>query len=221
MFIRRLGAAAGIAIIGAMVLSRPAGRVTVHRAAAHDVSPPLASLGDLATPAGEIDCEEGCGTSPHDPDDDQGAAATPRARAGAPGAAIEQTSQGNRPAAVMVATFDGLGVGFEGPQGASTGRNPSDNSLAVGPNHVVQIVNSRMAVFDKKGKVLYGAVTTNTIFKGFGGICESRNNGDAVGPLRPTGGALALRDAAGRQDQCSGWCTAISAGANRSSRCTR
>jgi hypothetical protein len=77
-------------------------------------------------------------------------------------------------------SFDGLGVGFEGPQGPATGRNPSDNSLAVGPQHVVQIVNSRMAVFDKHGKVLYGAVTTNTIFKGFGGICESRNNGDAV-----------------------------------------
>src|SRR5690349_21692909 len=80
----------------------------------------------------------------------------------------------------LLVSFDGLGVGFEGAQGPGVGRNPSDNSLAVGPNHVVQIVNSRMAVFDRKGKVLHGAVPTNTVFKGFGGVCEARNNGDAV-----------------------------------------
>lgn len=66
-------------------------------------------------------------------------------------------------------------------------RNPSDNTLAVGPNHVVQIVNSRMAVFSKKGaqfgqtgKVLYGPVRTNTIFEGFGGECETQTSGDSV-----------------------------------------
>jgi hypothetical protein len=86
-----------------------------------------------------------------------------------------------------VESFDGLGVGFEGPHGPSLGRNPSDNSLAVGPDHIVQTVNSRLAVFSKKGarfaetgRVLYGAVPTNTVFAGFGGTCEARNNGDAV-----------------------------------------
>ena len=34
--------------------------------------------------------------------------------------------------------------------------------------------------FDTTGKVLYGPVATNTVFKGFGGNCEERNNGDAV-----------------------------------------
>ena len=38
-----------------------------------------------------------------------------------------------------------------GPHGTWTRGNPSDNSLAVGPNHIVQIVNSRMAIFTKKG----------------------------------------------------------------------
>jgi hypothetical protein len=93
---------------------------------------------------------------------------------------VEQKAQGGRPAAKTVTSFDGLGVGFEGPQGPAAGRNPSDNSLAVGPDRIVQIVNSRMAVFDKQGKVLYGAAPTNTIFKDFGGVCEARNNGDAV-----------------------------------------
>jgi hypothetical protein len=96
------------------------------------------------------------------------------------GAAVEQTAQGTRPAAPVLASFDGLGAGFTGPQGTATLRNPSDNSLAVGPNHVVQIVNSRMAIFDKKGAVLYGPVVTNTIFAGFGGQCEKQVSGDAV-----------------------------------------
>jgi hypothetical protein len=100
---------------------------------------------------------------------------------------VEQTAPGTKPAAALVASFDGLGVGFDGPHGKAEGRNPSDNSLAVGPDHIVQTVNSRLAVFTKKGKrfdttgrVLYGAVPTNTIFAGLGGPCEARNNGDAV-----------------------------------------
>jgi hypothetical protein len=100
---------------------------------------------------------------------------------------IEQTSPGTRPPAELTASFNGLGVGFEGPHGPATGRNPSDNSLAVGPNHIVQTVNSRLAIFTKKGElfdttgeVLYGAVPTNTMFHGFGGACEASNNGDAV-----------------------------------------
>jgi hypothetical protein len=102
-------------------------------------------------------------------------------------AAVEQTTPGTRAPAALVASFDGLGHGFTGPQGTATFRNPSDNSLAVGPNHVVQTVNSRMAIFSKAGKrfkesgtPLYGPVNTNTVFRGFGGACELRNNGDAV-----------------------------------------
>ncbi len=103
------------------------------------------------------------------------------------GASVEQTSQGTRPRAALVESFDGLGAGFSGPQGLANVRNPSDNSLAVGPDHVVQIVNTRMAVFTKKGRrfkstgqVLYGPVVTNAVFAGFGGPCETHNNGDAV-----------------------------------------
>lgn len=102
-------------------------------------------------------------------------------------AVVEQTSDGHRPPPTLVASFDGLGVGFEGPQGSALLRNPSDNTLAVGPDHIVQIVNTRMAIFTKKGqrfettgRVLYGPVPTNNVFRGFGGACEERNNGDAV-----------------------------------------
>jgi hypothetical protein len=100
---------------------------------------------------------------------------------------VEQIAGGSRPAPTIAAQFDGLGIGFEGPQGTAALRNPSDNSLAVGPDHIVQTVNSRMAIFTKKGRryqehgrVLYGPVNTNNVFRGFGGTCEARNNGDAV-----------------------------------------
>jgi hypothetical protein len=66
---------------------------------------------------------------------------------------------------------------------------PSDNSLAVGQDDIVQIVNSRMAVYTKKGKkydttgkALYCPVITNTIFVGFGGQCEHPHlQGDGAG----------------------------------------
>jgi len=103
------------------------------------------------------------------------------------GAAVEQVSEGARPPAALVASFDGLGAGFEGPQGKASARNPSDNSLAAGPDEIVQVVNSRMAIFAKKGakyavtgKALLGPVVTNTLFAGFGGPCEMQISGDAV-----------------------------------------
>lgn len=104
------------------------------------------------------------------------------------GAAIEQTTQGALPGPELVESFDGLGLGFSGPQGSVPVRNPSDNSLAVGPDHIVQTVNGAgMAVFtrrgkkfDATGKVLYGPVRANNVFKGFGGNCEARSSGDVV-----------------------------------------
>ena len=51
---------------------------------------------------------------------------------------VEQTKVGEKEAVEIVASFDGLGYGFEGPQGSSSYRNPSDNSLAVGPDHIMQ-----------------------------------------------------------------------------------
>ena len=100
---------------------------------------------------------------------------------------IEQRSPGTAPPPELADSFNGLGIDFVGPQGNAFLRNPSDNTLAVGPDHIVQIVNTRMAIFTKKGKafdvtgrVLYGPVPTNNVFKGFDGQCEARNNGDAV-----------------------------------------
>src|ERR1035437_6408605 len=78
----------------------------------------------------------------------------PAVIAAPPGSAtVEQKSQGAKPGAMLVASFDGMGVGFQRPQGPSNARNPSEKSLAVGPNHIVQVVNSTVAIFTKKGKL--------------------------------------------------------------------
>ena len=96
---------------------------------------------------------------------------------------IEQTSPGSRPALALLNSFDGLGAGLQPGPGTNhppAPRNPSDNALAVGPNHVFQIVNSQLAIFTKTGTLVYGPVSTNTMFAGAGGVCEARPNGDAV-----------------------------------------
>ncbi|KPK77535.1 MAG: hypothetical protein AMJ79_02805, partial [Phycisphaerae bacterium SM23_30] len=169
------------------------GAVTVRQAVAYDVSPPLASLialnGNEAIWGGsglgigqdnvEVAPRSGAFTL-------QNAAARDVSPPLA-SASVEQTEHGTKPPPEIVASFEGLGEGFEGPQGTATFRNPSDNSLAVGPDHIVQIVNSRMAIFTKKGsrfdttgKVLYGPVPTNNVFRGFAGEAAQINNGDAV-----------------------------------------
>jgi hypothetical protein len=67
------------------------------------------------------------------------------------------------------------------------GRGSIDLSLAVGPDHIFEILGGSMAVFTKKGKkypstgkLLYGAVPNNTVFAGFGNRCGVSNNSDAV-----------------------------------------
>ena len=170
------------------------GRVIVTAASSFDLSGRLApdTMGSVVRAAGGSGSER---TPPHalaatgrEDNEDQGpASVVPTITVPRGSAEVEQTTFGTRAPARLVASFDGLGVGFVGPQGTSTQRNPSDNTIAVGPDHIVQIVNTRMAIFTKKGKqfdttgkVLYGPVETRNVFRDFGGGCEARNNGDAV-----------------------------------------
>jgi hypothetical protein len=108
-------------------------------------------------------------------------------RAASPTApSVEQRRAGSGAPPTVAEAFNGLGVDFVGPQGSAVTRNPSDNSLAVGRDHIMQTVNSRLAIFTKRGSryrasgtPLYGPMPTNTVFRGFGGACERRNSGDA------------------------------------------
>ncbi|HLZ20822.1 MAG TPA: hypothetical protein VKQ30_01690, partial [Ktedonobacterales bacterium] len=83
--------------------------------------------------------------------------------------------------------FDGVGNGFTGPQGTfSVASAPPDTNGSVGPQDYVQTVNTDFAVFNKDpsrgavGSVRYGPVQINTLWSGFGGLCQSDNDGDPV-----------------------------------------
>lgn len=182
---------------------RSRGAVTVRRAVTHDVSPPLASMASVGNGHNSFSGTVGVGIGVDDVEVPPYALAPEPSSGDKTGrtgmftlpqevtippasTSVEQTDHGINMHPEIVASFDGLGEGFTGPQGKATFRNPSDNSLAVGPNHIVQTVNSRMAIFTKKGtrfkttgKVLYGPVPTNNVFRGFGAGGKI-NNGDAV-----------------------------------------
>ncbi len=155
------------------------GRVTTSAAVAADVSKPLSTLSP----------PDNDGADDPDQHEEQTPSTAPMHFAVSRASAdVEQMKPGTKPPATLAASFDGLGVGFEGPNGSGRGGNPSDNALAVGPDHIMQIVNGRgIAVFTKKGKkygetgkVLFGPVPANNVFKNFTGNCEARNSGDVV-----------------------------------------
>jgi hypothetical protein len=62
---------------------------------------------------------------------------------------------------------------------------PPDTNGDVGPNHYVQWVNLSFAVYSKgtgttPPTLLYGPAAGNTLWTGFGGPCEGRNDGDPI-----------------------------------------
>ena len=73
--------------------------------------------------------------------------------------------------------FDGVGVGLGSYADCCA---PPDTNGSVGPNHYAQIVNLDFAVFSKSGALLYGPVPINTVWSGFGGGCQTNNDGDPI-----------------------------------------
>jgi hypothetical protein len=141
----------------------PAAAQVIHEEH-HDVSPALRTLAAQPTVSG--DEAEDVGRLPH-----------PRTPAADP---VVQSTAGTS-AATVGANFDGVGYGFTGPNGSfSLGGVPPDPNSAVGATQLVEIVNSGFAVFAKTGGTVYGPASTNTLFSGFGGYCESTDDGDAV-----------------------------------------
>ena len=67
--------------------------------------------------------------------------------------------------------FEGIGV---------NGGEPSDDNMAVGPNHIVQTVNSEWSVYDKTGHVMAGfPKSLGSIWTSLGGHCAGEQ-GDPI-----------------------------------------
>ena len=90
-----------------------------------------------------------------------------------------QTTDVARPraAATTGVNFDGIGVGL-GPYSPSLA--PPDTVGAPGLTQYVQVVNTDMAVFTKTGALVVGPFPTSALWAGFGGLCETTNQGDAI-----------------------------------------
>jgi hypothetical protein len=72
-----------------------------------------------------------------------------------------------------------FGPNFEGVNNVN-GVLPPDTVGDIGPNHYVQMVNLSFAVWDRAGNKLYGPVSNKTLWQGFGGPCETENDGDPI-----------------------------------------
>jgi len=70
-------------------------------------------------------------------------------------------------------------VSFDGPPNVNNVA-PPDPVGDVGPDPYVAMTNLSFAVYDKSGGLLYGPVSNNTLWSGFGGACETSNDGDPI-----------------------------------------
>ena len=94
---------------------------------------------------------------------------------------VPELVNGGTGVATTLGYFNIAGVGnyFNGPNGGFTpASSPSDATGAVGTTQYFQWVDDAFAVFDKtSGNVLLGPVAGNTIWNGFGGPCQTDNDG--------------------------------------------
>jgi hypothetical protein len=140
-------------------------------ALAHDVSRPLRDivpdLGQVREPLGEVR---------------EFAHERERIAPGSSGPdTAVQSSEGDAASPGIATNFLGLGQGFKGPQGSFNVRySPPDANGDVGPNHFVQIVNARLAVFSKDGTVLLGPIKASQLFQGFDSPCAKYDSGDGT-----------------------------------------
>ena len=89
---------------------------------------------------------------------------------------LQTQTLGQTPAVAQ--SFEGMGSGM---QGFTVDYAPPDTNGAAGATQYVQWVNAQFAIFNKaNGSLLAGPTSGNVVWSGFGGGCESNNDGDPV-----------------------------------------
>ena len=171
----KLAAAVLASVCASSAFAQSHSRVEVTNAVQHDTSPALRDVvvkpEDFKKMRDRIEHDL---PLPHVPDNQaDGALQNFAARGGA----LAPTPGGGAGSGII-----GVGKGFSGPAGSFTVQYaPPDTTGAVGATQYVQVVNTGMAVFDKStGTVVKGPVPTNALWQGFGGLCETDNDGDAT-----------------------------------------
>lgn len=143
------------------------GPTTVRRDLHHDVSPPLLEMmrnvpaqpyqQHEAEPRRGIPLPQGLSPLTEDP-------------------ILQPATSGFSPQIGL--SFEGIG---DGQYGFTDEYAPPDTNGAIGATQYVQWVNTYFAVFDKRsGALLAGPMPGNVLWSGFGGGCQSNNDGDPV-----------------------------------------
>ena len=159
-------AARGLNLAGQPADEKPAADGPVVIQPDHqDVSPPLRDIAPVVAPAAEptlLRFLEGELIPGHE-------------QAGSFDGVDETLQQAHGPEAMPapIQNWDGINnVGYT--------VRPPDTVGDVGPNHYVQWVNVRFQIWNKSGVSLYGPAQGNTLWSGFGGKCQTTNDGDPV-----------------------------------------
>src|SRR5215469_3372843 len=143
------------------------GPTTVRRNVHHDVSPPLSEMIKHAPPP----------SLERRPVEPLKRIPLPPGLMGQEDPVI-QVSTVNPPTPPTTMSFEGLGNGFSGFSITSA---PPDTEGTVGATQYVQWVNTSFAVFNKStGALIAGPTAGNTMWSGFGGGCQSNNDGDPI-----------------------------------------
>ncbi len=143
----------------------------------HDVSPALRDMPQIA-PSSEPKHERPLRLTHMPP---EFAPQTDSALQGSTGAFVSATAGLN---------FQGVGVGLGNFSDCCA---PPDTNGAAGATQFVQWVNLSFAVFDKtNGNVLLGPSAGNTLWAGFGGTCETSNDGDPIAQYDKAAGRWVL-----------------------------
>lgn len=149
------------------------GGAQVIEATRHDVSPPLRSInlrgGAPVQRAGGLDAPENIMPDRFSKGRDLG---------------VDPLLRGQRIRAILpssppIQNFDGQGSQDNLDVIGSTVA-PPDPDIAVGDGYIVQMINLVLAVYDKQGNQVMASIPNNAIWNGFGGLCESNNNGDPI-----------------------------------------
>src|SRR6266496_458110 len=152
----------------AIPLLAQSGPTTIRRNVHHDVSPPLREMIKHAPPPSlERKPVEPMKLIPLPPEVLQ-----PQEDP------VMQVATVGPPTPPVTLSFPGLG---SGQYGFSVTGAPPDTDGAVGATQYVQWVNTSFAIFSKTtGALIAGPTAGNTLWSGFGGGCQSNNNGDPV-----------------------------------------
>jgi hypothetical protein len=144
------------------------GPTTIRRDVHHDVSPPLREMIKYAPPPSlerreveplkRIPLPPGLAQLEEDP--------------------VRQTTTVPPPTPPVSQSFEGLG---NGQYGFSVTGAPPDTEGSVGATQYVQWVNTSFAIFNKSnGALIAGPTAGNTLWSGFGGGCQTNNDGDPI-----------------------------------------